>query len=190
MGASGAKGLRDVQHILADLPRALNAAVLVVLHRPWDSRSRLQEVLGYESKLPVLIASQGDQLIAGTIYIGRPSEHLTLAAKSFGELIDDPDRSYRNRTVDLLFHSVARHAGNRMIGVVLSGSLDDGSRGLKAIHHAGGLTMVVVPDAVPTCGMPENAIAYDGPIDLIGTPSQIADGIHQATNHGRRTFKV
>jgi len=68
-----------------------------------------------------------------------------------------------------------------MIGVVLSGSLDDGSRGLAAIHEAGGLTMVLTPKAA-WCdrGMPENAISYDGPISLTGTPRQLAQGICSA----------
>jgi len=64
-----------------------------------------------------------------------------------------------------------------MIGVVLSGALDDGSRGLAAIHEAGGLTIVLTPGRSPERGMPENAISYDGPIDLIGDPLQIAEGI-------------
>lgn len=61
-----------------------------------------------------------------------------------------------------------------MIGVVLSGSLDDGSRGLAAIKAAGGRTMVLTPKRSAGSGMPENAINYDGPIDKIGTPEQIA----------------
>jgi two-component system chemotaxis response regulator CheB len=77
----------------------------------------------------------------------------------------------------LLFTSIAKYAGKRMIGVVLSGSLDDGSRGLAAIHEAGGLSMVLTPAAPPQRGMPENAISYDGPIDLIGDPRRIAQGI-------------
>jgi two-component system chemotaxis response regulator CheB len=67
-----------------------------------------------------------------------------------------------------------------MIGVVLSGSLDDSSRGLAAIQEAGGLTMVLTPSGPPQRGMPENAISYDGPIDLIGTPERIARGICMA----------
>jgi two-component system, chemotaxis family, protein-glutamate methylesterase/glutaminase len=62
---------------------------------------------------------------------------------------------YRNRTVDLLFDSLM-HAGGRMVGVVLSGPLDDGSRRLEAIHEAGGRTMVLTP-AGPR-GMPQNGI--------------------------------
>src|SRR3954451_14788189 len=61
--------------------------------------------------------------------------------------------------------------------VVLSGALDDASRGLAAVHDAGGLTMVLTPGRSPERGMPENAISYDGPIDLIGDPLQIAEGI-------------
>ena len=61
------------------------------------------------------------------------------------------------------------------MGVVLSGALDDGARGLAAIHAAGGVTMVVTPNRDGRrCGMPENAIGYDGPIDVIGSPSAIA----------------
>jgi two-component system chemotaxis response regulator CheB len=79
--------------------------------------------------------------------------------------------------VDLLFNSVAAYAGNGMIGVVLSGSLDDGSRGLAAIRKAGGLSMVLTPAGPPERGMPENAIKFDGPISLIGSSKEIAEAI-------------
>ena len=150
---------------------------MVVLHRPWDRVSHLQAVLSRSSRLPVLVALEGERFEAGVAYIGEPAEHLTLAARSFGSLVDDPNRCYGNRTVNLLFHSLAEHAGARSIGVILSGFLDDGSRGLAAIHHAGGLTMVIQRSGSPTPGMPENAISYDGPIDVIGNPEEIAHAI-------------
>lgn len=177
IGASGAEGLDDIRKLLSALPPAFPAVILVVLHRQWDHPSHLAAILARACRLPVVVASQGERLEAGTVYIGAPAEHLTLAASSFGEIIDDPGRLYGNRTVDLLFKSVAAHAGNRMIGVVLSGALDDGSRGLAAIHKAGGVTMVLTPTHQPHRGMPENAISYDGPIDLIGDPQRIAKGI-------------
>jgi two-component system chemotaxis response regulator CheB len=123
---------------------------------------------------------EGQSFEAGTVYIGEPAAHLVLAERSFGELVQDPGFAYRNRTIDLLFRSVAAHAKPHVIGVVLSGSLDDGSRGLASIHAAGGLTMVITPDSPTPPGMPENAIGYDGPIDLIGSPTQIAAGISRA----------
>lgn len=183
IGASGADGLDDIKDILRELPPSLNAFVLIVLHRLWDRPSHLAAVLGRAAQMPVRVARDGDKFISGTAYIGEPADHLTLATNSFGRLIDDPDRTYRNRTVDLLFRSVAAYGGSRIIGVVLSGSLDDGSRGLAAIHEIGGVSMVVTPARPPERDMPENIIAYDGPINLIGSPSEIAHAICAAVQH-------
>jgi two-component system, chemotaxis family, protein-glutamate methylesterase/glutaminase len=180
IGASGGDGLRDIEALLGHLPVGLNAVVLIVLHRSADQISHLREILARSTKLPVIIADQGERLKAGTCYIGEPDQHLTLVAKSLGRLIDDPGHQYRNRTIDLLFRSVALHARESAIGIVLSGSLDDGSRGLEAIHRAGGLTMVLTPKPGSARGMPENAIGFDGPIDLIGSSSQIATAIIEA----------
>ena len=99
------------------------------------------------------------------------------AFKLPGQFCQRSHRMYRDRTVDPLFHSVAAHGQVCTIGIILSGSLDDGARGLAAIHAAGGLTMVLTPDVVAERGMPENTISYDGPIDVIGGPSQIAAAI-------------
>ena len=177
IGASGGDGLQDLMAILCELPPSLNAVVLVVLHRPWDRPSHLAAVLGRAARMPVRVALDGGRFTPGITYIGEPADHLTLAANSFGQLVDDPDRAHGNRTVDLLFRSVAAHGGSRIIGVVLSGSLDDGSRGLAAINEIGGLSMVVTPARPSEQGMPENAISYDGPIDLIGSPSEIVQAI-------------
>jgi two-component system chemotaxis response regulator CheB len=127
--------------------------------------------------MKVQIASQGDQLEVGTVYLGAPDDHLTLAARCLGTMTSDPMKLHRNRTIDLLFKSIAENGGPRTIGVVLSGSLDDGSRGLAAMHDAGGLTMVMEPSHDRTGGMPENAIHFDGPIDKIGSAEEIAAAI-------------
>ncbi|WP_152278353.1 chemotaxis protein CheB [Methylorubrum populi] len=184
VGASGGEGLRDIEALLAALPPSIQAVILVVLHRPWDRPSNLRPVLERACSHPVLIAEEGEKFERGTVYIGEPGQHLTLAARSLGGLVDDPDRQHRNRTVDLLFRSVARYAKKRVIGVVLSGSLDDGSRGVAAIHEAGGLTMVITPNWNLHRGMPENAIGYSGPIDVVGSPQTIAAAIVEAVARG------
>lgn len=181
VGASGAEGLRDIETLLNALPRPLQAAILVVLHRRWNRPSHLREVLARSCPHPILIADEGERFEPGSVYIGEPAEHLTLAERSLNETVSDPTRVYGNRTIDLLFGSIARHRQGRMIGVVLSGSLDDGSRGLAAIHEAGGLTMVLTPAQPSHLGMPGNAISYDGPIDTIGSPEVIASAIVRAT---------
>jgi two-component system, chemotaxis family, protein-glutamate methylesterase/glutaminase len=174
IGASGGGGLDDIKVLLAALPADFPAVVLVVLHRPSDRLSHLKEVLSRVSQMPVLVAEDGEQFRAGCCYIGEPDDHLSLAAKSNVRLVEGTQDKHRNRTVDILFNSVAAHARGRVIGVVLSGSLDDGSRGLAAIAHAGGATMVLTKQGVAEYGMPENAAAYNGPIHVLGSATTIA----------------
>jgi chemotaxis response regulator CheB len=146
---------------------------MVVLHRSPDHISYLRETLATSTAAAVLIACEGEFLEAGSIYIGEPADHLTLCAGGAAGMVSSVSNEYRNRTVDLLFRSVAANAGASAIGIVLSGSLDDGARGLAAIHAAGGVTMVVTPP-LRERGMPRNAIDFDGPIDVVGSPAEIA----------------
>jgi two-component system, chemotaxis family, protein-glutamate methylesterase/glutaminase len=174
IGVSGAKGLRDIQDLLAALPRTLPAVVLVVLHRPSDRISALRDILARASDMPVFVTDDDDTLRGSHCYVESPDAHLSLAARSRIELVEGVGHKHRNRTVDILFNSVAQHAQARGIGVVLSGALDDGSRGLAAIHHAGGATMVLTHEGVVEGGMPSNAPRYDGPIDLMGSANSRA----------------
>jgi two-component system chemotaxis response regulator CheB len=174
IGASGGDGLDDVRALLAALPHPMAAVVMVVLHRPVDRISQLREILAAATPAAVVVARQGEVLEPGRVYVGEPADHLTLVAGGAAGLVPGPGNEHRNRTVDLLFRSLAARVGPSAIGVVLSGSLDDGSRGLAAIHHAGGVTMVLTPDRGRLSGMPASAIAYDGPIDVIGSPAVIA----------------
>jgi two-component system, chemotaxis family, protein-glutamate methylesterase/glutaminase len=125
----------------------------------------------------VEIAETGDRFKPGICYIGEPAGHLTLAARNYAHLIDNPANLYRNRTIDALFSSVAKFDGHNMIGVILSGSSDDGSRGLAEIKKAGVTTMVLTSENPLYKGMPENAAALNAPIDKIGTPKELGEEI-------------
>lgn len=138
IGASGGEGLNDIVDLLKSWPLRLPAVVMIVLHRPSDRVSHLQDVLRRATRMPVLIATEAERLSAGSVYIGKPDEHLTLMAQEEASLIGGAAHKYRNRTIDLLFDSIALHARERAVGIVFSGSLDDGSRGLAAIHAARG----------------------------------------------------
>jgi two-component system chemotaxis response regulator CheB len=184
IGASGRAGLHDARALLAALPPTLDAAVLVVVHQSFDRLSHLREYLAHATDMPVVVAAEGERFEPGRCYIGEPAAHLTLAARGFGGLVADPGAAHRNRTIDLLFRSLAARGGDRVVGVVLSGALDDGARGLAAIHAAGGRTMVVTRDSPHRPGMPESAIAHDDPIDCIGSPRRIAEAIHRLVGAG------
>ena len=176
IGASGGEGLSDIIALLQALAKPCAAVAMVVLHRPSDRISHLREVLARHCGMPVAVAEEAETLVAGTCYIGEPDGHISLVGHHVAHLVPGGNHRLRNRTVDTLFNSLAEHAAARTIGVVLSGALDDGSRGLAAIHARGGTTMVLEPGAKGR-GMQRNAIDYDGPIDLIGTAAQIACGI-------------
>ncbi|MBZ9739712.1 MULTISPECIES: chemotaxis protein CheB [unclassified Mesorhizobium] len=177
IGASGSDGLSDIKDLLSGLPKGLKAIVLVVLHRPSDKVSHLSDILGKRSKMPVVIADEDDVFRVGCCYIGQPDAHLSLAARSNVALVEGSGHIHRGQTVDILFNSVAVHAKTRAIGIVLSGSLSDGSRGLAAISHAGGATMVLTEAGKIKAGMPMNAALYDGPLDFAGSADQIADEV-------------
>ena len=185
IGASGSEGLSDMVTLLALLPKPVQAVILAVLHRPFHKVSHLRDILARDCGMPVVVAADAEPLVPGTCYIGEPNGHLTLTDHVRARLVTRQGDRLRNRTVDLLFDSVAAFAPGRAIGIILSGSLDDGSRGLAAVHAARGLTMVLDPGGKWPAGMQQNAIKHDGPVDLVGTARMIADLVGRMTREER-----
>ncbi len=183
IGASGSEGLQDIQGLLALMHKPVPAIIMVALHRPSDQLSRLRDVLARGCNISVVIAAEAERLKEGVCYIGEPDGHLALMDTHLAHLVPGSGHRLRGRSIDTLFVSVAAHAGSRTIGVVLSGALDDGSRGLAAIHAAGGLTMVLEPGHKPR-GMQQNAIDFDGPVSEIGSSATIAAAINRALGPG------
>jgi two-component system, chemotaxis family, protein-glutamate methylesterase/glutaminase len=185
LGASGPEGLADIVELLNVWPEHVYAVLMVVLHRPSEEPSSLREVLSIRCpRMQIEIAREGQELVPGRCYIGLPDRPLTLLGDRSAFLVDGTKDRLRNRTVDALFESIANNIGKRTVGIVLSGSLDDGSRGLAAIHAARGLTMVLNPHNKPA-GMQQNAMDFDGPITFVGSATEIAqvlDGLLPA--HG------
>ncbi|MGI4802739.1 MAG: EAL domain-containing protein [Janthinobacterium lividum] len=183
IGASGAEGLDDIKDLLKGFGRSLPAVVMVVLHRPVDKISFLRDALARSCDMPVVVADEAESLQRGICYIGEPAGHLTLMDSNRAHLVAPAAHTLGNHSIDLLFSSLAAQVGARTIGIVLSGSLDDGSRGLASIHAAKGLTMVLDP-GMKTRGMQQNAIDHDGPISFIGSAGEIAAVVRQVTAEG------
>ncbi|MGN6848455.1 MAG: chemotaxis protein CheB, partial [Sphingomicrobium sp.] len=137
-GSAG--GIRAAVEILSLLPADFPLPILFVLHLSALLPSRLVEVLALKTKLRVKWAQWGERALPGTVHVAPPDRHLLL--KPNGRLaLSDSDRvNYWRPAVDRLFESVAEVAGANSIGVVLSGSMFDGMRGIAAIRDAGGLT--------------------------------------------------
>ena len=157
VGAS-AGGVESLRALVAGLPPDLPAAVLIVLHLPRDAPSALPTILNRSGPLPAAAAVDGEPLLPGRIYVA-PIDHHLLLLDGHLRLSHGPAENGHRPAVDPLFRSVARAAGPRGIGVVLSGSRDDGAAGLATIVARGGSAVVQDPAEALYSSMPLAALA-------------------------------
>lgn len=156
IGAS-AGGVEALRAVLAQFPRDLRASVLVVLHLA-RGRSMLPEILSRACRLPATHPEDGDALEYGKVYVARPDHHLIVESGRV-RVVHGPTENGCRPAVDPLFRSAARAYGPRVIGVVLTGALDDGTAGLAAVKEAGGIAIVQDPDEAFAPSMPRSARA-------------------------------
>jgi two-component system chemotaxis response regulator CheB len=161
IGAS-AGGVQALQELVSQLPPELPASVLVVLHLMSAGTSVLDSILGRAGDLPATQARDGERLERGHIYCAPPDFHMLLRGPQI-HLSAGPRENGHRPAIDPLFRSAARAYGPRVIGVVLTGTLDDGTDGLRLIKDSGGATVVQDPDDAAYRGMPESAIEFVGP---------------------------
>ena len=158
IGAS-AGGVGFLQRVVERLPRRFGAAVFVALHLPDGVRSMLPAILERAGPLPVSHAENGGRIRRGQIYVAPPGFHLTLERGRMRVTRGAREHGLRP-AIDPLFRSAALAFGSRVIGVVLSGLLDDGTVGLKEIKRAGGIAVVQEPSETPWPSMPASALAH------------------------------
>lgn len=156
IGAS-AGGLPVLQRLIAELPPDLPAALCVVWHLPPDGIGLLPEVLNRARTLPAANAVDGEDMLRGHVYVAPPDRHL-LVERGRMRVTRGPKENRFRPAVDPLFRSAAFAYGPRLIGVVLSGALDDGSAGLRTIKRRGGTVVVQDPLDAEVPGMPRSAI--------------------------------
>jgi two-component system chemotaxis response regulator CheB len=158
LGAS-AGGVEPLRRIASDLGADLPAAVFVVLHVAADQPSALPEILDRAGPLPALVPRDGQAIEGSRIYVAPPDMHLMLEP-SVIRIVHGPRENRHRPSVDVLFRSAARAYGPRVVGIVLSGSLDDGTAGLVAVKIRGGIAVVQDPAEAFCADMPRNAMRY------------------------------
>ena len=171
IGAS-AGGVEAVATIVEALPRDLAAAVFVVVHFPPHATSVLPRILTRRGGMTAVHPEDGDAMEVGCVYVAPPDRHL-LVERDHVRLVRGPRENAARPAVDPLFRSAARAYGTRVIGVILTGNLDDGTSGLLAIKSAGGVAVVQDPDDALYAGMPTSAVRHVA-VDHVVPLSEIA----------------
>ena len=176
--AGGLEALRALFGALTAPPA--NMAFVVVQHLAPLHRSRLVELIGSATRLPVSEVEDGTAPEVGSIYITPPNVNVLFEE---GRLRLRRSNVAPKPSIDLFLRSLASDQGERAIGVILSGTASDGALGIRAIKNAGGLTMVQAPESAKYDSMPKAAL-QGGSVDRSLAPPDIARELMRIDAHG------
>jgi two-component system, chemotaxis family, protein-glutamate methylesterase/glutaminase len=180
IGAS-AGGVETLLRVVSGLPSDLAASVCIVLHLAPGAASALPAILQRRSRLPCRAAVDGEPLRSGEILVAPPDRHLTIEDGHVALTVGPRENGHRP-SVDTLFRTAAAAQDGGVIGVVLSGTRDDGTAGLAVIKAAGGTALVQDPTEAIYPGMPASALGAVA-VDVVATSGDMAAAIVTAVNH-------
>jgi two-component system, chemotaxis family, protein-glutamate methylesterase/glutaminase len=158
VGAS-AGGIEALRVLAGGLPADFPASLFVVLHTSPESPAMLADILDRSGSLPALSPKDGDRIRPGTIYVAPPDRHL-LIEPNLVRVTRGPKENRFRPAVDPLFRSAAQIYGPRVVGVILTGYLDDGTAGLWTVKQLGGTAVVQDPADALVPSMPLNAVTH------------------------------
>jgi two-component system chemotaxis response regulator CheB len=171
IGAS-AGGFDALKTLVRGFPSGFQAAIFIVWHISPDVTGILPQVLSRSGVLPAKNAEDLEAIKPGQIYVAPPDHHL-LIEDSHVRITRGPKENRFRPAVDPLFRSAAHTYGARVIGVILSGALDDGTSGLWTVKHRGGIAVVQDPLDAEIPSMPRNALREVG-VDHVVPVSEMA----------------
>jgi two-component system chemotaxis response regulator CheB len=172
IGAS-AGGLDPLKKLMNTLPKNFNASIFIVMHLAPQFPSNLPWILSKAAPFEVKHPTDGETIKAKQIYVAPPDHHLLIENKKVYVKKGPKENRFRP-SIDALFRSAAYTYGSRVVGVVLSGLLDDGTSGMWTIKRLGGLCIIQDPADAVCESMPQNVqkfidVDFMVPADEIGS---------------------
>lgn len=176
IGAS-AGGLEALEQFFEKMPTRTGMAFIVVQHLSPDFKSLTDILLARRTSIPIHCVENGMEVRPDAIYLILPKKDMIIANGKL--LLTDKDPSQLvTMPIDHFFRSVAQEAGTRAVGIILSGTGSDGSRGIRDIHDAGGLVIVQKPESAKFDGMP-NSAEKTGVVDSFLAPDEMPEALRQ-----------
>ncbi|HEY8502931.1 MAG TPA: chemotaxis protein CheB, partial [Gemmataceae bacterium] len=170
VGAS-AGGLEALEQLFSHMPEGAGAAFVVVQHLSPDFESHLDQLLRRQTRIPVRRAEDGMRVEPNAIYLIPPKKEMIIAGGKLLLTDKDPQRGL-TLPIDHFFRSLAQDARRHAIGIILSGTGSDGSRGVRDVREAGGLVICQDPATAKFDGMPRSALET-GAVDLVLPPAAV-----------------
>jgi two-component system chemotaxis response regulator CheB len=168
-GSAGS--IEAVSDLLRGIPPDFPGSLFVVVHFPGGVTSTLPRILSRACGLPARHARDGDVIEPGSIYVAPPDCHLLVHAGHVA-LSRGPKENGHRPAIDPLFRSAARAYGPRVVGIVLSGNLNDGTAGLHVIKQRGGVAVAQRLETALYPSMPRSAMDHVA-VDHELAPSEI-----------------
>jgi two-component system chemotaxis response regulator CheB len=171
IGASSG-GMNAIKVIFSLLPKNFKTPIIIVQHIGAQSNNKWIELVNGISNICIKEADEKEKISHGLAYIAPPNYHLLIEKNKTFSLTVDERVNFARPSIDVLFESAAEAFKSKMIGVILTGSNTDGTKGLKRIKEYGGVTIVQDPSTAESEYMPASAIAamqvdYILPLDRI-----------------------
>lgn len=170
-GSTG--GFEAFKKIIKNLPANFQPPVFIAWHMGADVHGILPDVLNRQNTIYAAHGYDGEVILPNRIYVAPPDYHL-LVQDGKVRITHGPKENRFRPAVDPLFRSAALAFGNSVIGIILSGGLDDGTAGLWSVKHHGGIAVVQDPVEAEVRSMPENAIRHLD-VDYCVSVSEMAD---------------
>jgi signal transduction histidine kinase/chemotaxis methyl-accepting protein methylase/chemotaxis response regulator CheB len=173
IGAS-AGGLQPLQEFFANLENNSNAAFVVVQHLSPDFKSMMSELLQPHTQMPVHQITDHTEILINNVYILPPRKNVIIENQQL-KLLEKSEPL--NFPINQFFESLAKECKEKAIGILLSGTGNDGTEGMKAISKARGISLVQSSETAQFNSMPSSSIPF-GIVDEILSPADLAQAVH------------
>ncbi|MGE4587355.1 MAG: chemotaxis protein CheB [Mangrovibacterium sp.] len=186
IGAS-AGGLTAIQKLFDNIPDNTGMAFVIVQHLSPDYKSLMPELLAKHTRMEIYTSEDDQEIIPNCIYLNQRNKNIRVEGNRLF-LLERASKHELNLPIDIFFHSVGNEYKEKSIGIILSGTGSDGSRGIKTIKETGGTIIVEDPFSAQFDGMPNSAISTNL-VDYVLPPDKMGETLVEITTKSLKLSK-